>query len=138
MILVSTFAACVIAQTATSPVDLLRTAPEIPPWPAGLAEPVPQETGGHCLDAALSKAVTARLMMLDAYPARCQVRLDGLLEVCAAERRAAVDVALAEAVRLEAQPPTGYVLTTVIAWAAGALVVGMVAGSVAVVVINAN
>lgn len=161
MIWPSIFAALAIAQTATDadtaqpepvPYEVpdIRKAPTLPPWPEGLGVPlmVPSEAEcvhghdalieGYYMTNAQGRAVTHRLLMLDAYPLRCQARLDALGDLCRTEVVAAVDVALAEVgLELASAKVAGVPERRGWEWwqtalaITGAVVVGAVAGAAA-------
>ena len=57
-------------------------APQLPPWPTGLAPVVEHDDGTTCFDPLRSKATAKRLEACAAIPGRCQARMDALLGAC--------------------------------------------------------
>jgi hypothetical protein len=67
-------------------------APDLPPWPRGLSEPITAPCG-TCLPADLADATNQRLLACSVLPGRCTARLvaqaDALRQECASRLRLA-------------------------------------------------
>ena len=124
----------------------LFTAPDLPEWPQGLPQPLTVPLSARCWDhrgsdtgpgtfvpLSRSQAVLDRLRMLDAYPQRCQARLDaladGLGSVCVTALAGAVDVATTRAdAEHGAEVESGFDWGDLIVAGSVAFAVGLVTG----------
>lgn len=107
----------------SGPGELERTAPDVTPWPAGLPDPT-VTAHGTLLPPTLADAVLRRLLELDAYPARCQARIDAWARIADARSAAVARCSTAQCV--VGQEASGWPTWAVVASGTAGLLLGTI------------